>query len=289
MATARATTELHGDGPPLFDAFVRRKVDVDLVPWGSERDWSAYDGVVVRTTWDYIDDRTGFLEWAAAVAAVTKLANPVDVLAWNTDKRYLRDLNAAGLAVVHTHWVEPVDDPTIPKDWDDVVVKPAVSAGARRSARYGREGIDAALRHIESLLADGITAMVQPYVADVDSRGETGTYLFGGEPSHAITKGAVLRRDQPAPDDMHLGATQPVAAAPIDPDLVAFARRTLDAVPAGSGDVLYARVDTVTDASGRPMILEVELTEPFLWLETDPAGGERFAQAVVDWVLTSPG
>lgn len=271
----------------MFDAFARRAIDLELVPWGSDRDWSAFDGVVIRTTWDYIDDRTGFLEWAEVVAATSRLANPVDVLAWNTDKRYLRDLTAAGLPVVRTHWVEPGEEPTVPTDWDDVVVKPAVSAGARRSARYGRDHVDDARTHIESLLADGITAMVQPYVADVDSRGETGTYLFGGEPSHAITKGAVLHRDQPAPDDMHLGATQPVASAPIDPALVAFARRTLDAVPGGADNLLYARVDTVTDASGAPMILEVELTEPFLWLETDPAGGHRYAEAVAEWVLTS--
>lgn len=273
----------------MFDAFARREIHVELTPWGSRRDWSAYDGVVIRTTWDYIDDRAGFLEWAEAVAAVTKLANPVDVLAWNTDKRYLRELTATGLPVVSTHWIEPGEEPTVPSEWDDVVVKPAVSAGARRSARYGRDRVDAARRHIESLLADGITAMVQPYVADVDSRGETGTYLFGGEPSHAITKGAVLHRDQPAPDDMHLGATQRVTAAPIDPDLVGFARRTLDAAPGGADNLLYARVDTVRDAAGAPMILEVELTEPFLWLETDASGtaADRFAEAVAKWVLTS--
>ena len=288
MATARSTTELHGDGPPLLDAFARREIDLDLVPWGDDRDWSAYDGVVVRTTWDYIDDRAGFLDWAAAVGAATKLGNPVDVLAWNTDKRYLRELAASGLPVVLTHWVEPGDEPTVPEDWDDIVVKPAVSAGARRSARYGRDGLDAARRHIDSLVADGITAMVQPYVTDVDRRGETGTYLFGGVPSHAITKGAVLHRDQPAPDDMHLGATQPVAAVPIDADLVAFARRTLDLVPGGPTNVLYARVDTVSDETGAPMILEVELTEPFLWLETDASrtAADRFAQAVVEWVVS---
>ena len=255
------------------------------MPWGSDRDWSAYDGVVIRTTWDYVYDRAGFLDWADAVGAVTKLANPAEVLRWNTDKRYLRELTAAGLAVVHTHWVEPGEDPTVPSEWDDVVVKPAVSAGARRSGRYGRDNIDAALGHVESMLADGITAMVQQYVTDVDERGETGTYLFGGEPSHAITKGAVLHRDQPAPDDMHLGATQPVAAAPIDADLVAFARRTLDLVPGGSDNLLYARVDTVTDASGSPMILEVELAEPFLWLETDAGGtaADLYAKAVAEW------
>ena len=256
---------------------------MDLVPWGDDRDWSAFDAVVVRTTWDYIDDRDGFISWAERVALVTKLANPVDVLAWNTDKRYLRDLAEAGIPTVRTHWVEPGDEPAIPPDWADIVVKPRVSAGARRSGRY-RGGDTAAVAHVAALTADGNGAMVQPYVASVDERGETGTYLFGGEPSHAIVKGAVLRHDQRPPDDLHLGATQPVAGTTLDDALIAFARRVLDAVPGGADRLLYGRVDTTFTDDGSPMLLELELTEPYLWLETDASGAERYVAAITRWL-----
>lgn len=284
MATARSTTEMHGDGPPLADAFAGAGIAMETVPWGSDRAWSAFDGVVIRTTWDYIDDRDGFLAWAGDVSRVTNLANPLAVLAWNTDKRYLRDLAAAGIPTVPTHWIEPGSEPTLPEDWTDFVVKPAISAGARRSGRYRADDRRAALAHIAALLADGTAAMVQPYVATVDERGETGTYFFGGTPSHAIIKGPVLRHGYEPPDDLHLGATQSVSRTDLDDDVLAFSRRVLDAVPGGADQVLYARVDTAFTDDGKPMLLELELTEPFLWLETDPSGAERYVSAIAVWL-----
>ena len=259
-------------------------MDLELVPWGEDRDWSAFDGVVIRTTWDYIDDRDGFLAWASGVSQVTKLANPVDVLRWNTDKRYLRELAASGVATVETQWVEPDGAASPPSEWADYVVKPAISAGARRSGRYGPGDAEVARRHIEALLADGITAMVQPYVASVDVRGETGTYFFGGEASHAIIKGAILRQGYEPPADLHLGATQPVSHTELDDDLIAFGRKVMDAVPGGAEQLLYARVDTTFTDDGRPMLLELELAEPFLWLETDPTGGDRYVRAIAEWL-----
>jgi hypothetical protein len=278
LVTNRApTADLLTDGPLLLAAFERLGVEAELVPWGPGSQWSGFDGVLIRHTWDYIFDRDGFLAWAADVAQQTRLANPVEVLRWNTDKRYLRDLEAAGIRIVPTLWVEAGDDlPDV--EWAEFVVKPSVSAGARLSARY-RRGEDIA-PHVESIHGIGAVAMVQPYVDPVDGQHETGTYVFGGEVSHAIKKAPVLEDVRSPPLDLSAGSHQLVGPAVVDPALADHALAVLARAPA----VLYARVDTVPADDGQPMLMELEVTEPFLFLEHAPEGADRFARAAVRWL-----
>src|SRR5687768_4106441 len=108
------------DTPVLIDALVELGLDAEPVVWDSAADWASYDLVVVRNTWDYASRREEFLTWADKIE---NLANSADVLRWNTDKRYLRELAEAGVPVVPTLW-----DPEGLPEWNDYVIKPAVSA-----------------------------------------------------------------------------------------------------------------------------------------------------------------
>jgi glutathione synthase/RimK-type ligase-like ATP-grasp enzyme len=250
-----------------------------LVPWGG--DMSDYEGAVVRGAWDYILDRNAFLDWAKTVP---KLANPFEVLCWNTDKRYLRELEASGIPVVTTQWSD-VPGWSLPDG--PFVVKPAVSAGGRNSARYGgRADGDTARAHVAALEAAGDVAMIQPFVPSVDTVGETGTYVFGGRVSHAIRKGGVLQEGAPASADLNMGSLDTVTGRAVDPSLASFA---LDVLAASPGPCLYARVDTVADEDGSPMLMELEVAEPYLFLaraEDPAAAADRFAAAVAAWLAT---
>lgn len=270
---------MHEDGPLLIAAFSKLGVETEVVPWTSEPPWASFDAALVRNTFDYVFDRDAFLAWADEVGRQTRLANSVDVLRWNTDKRYLRDLAAAGIPIVPTIWLE-TGDALAELEWADFVVKPTVSCGARLSARYSR-GADIA-GHVDRIHAIGAAAMIQPYLATIDD-GETGTYVFGGEASHAISKRPVLADVSEPMDDLSGGAHQGVGPADVDPELTAFAARVLDAAP----DVLYSRVDTVLDEDGAPMLMELEATEPYLFLEHAPDGADRFAEAVCRWLGVS--
>jgi len=276
LVTNKESADLHTDGPRLAAAFERLGVDTAVVPWGGGTDWARFDGVLIRNTWDYVFDRDGFLAWAEAVSATTPIANSVSVLRWNTDKRYLRDLSAAGIPVVPTVWAEP-GHPLPRVEWKDFVVKPSVSAGARLSARYGHG--DDITGHVARIYALGAAAMIQPYVASLADDEETGTYVFGGEVSHAVTKAPVLESMRAPRDDLEAGAHQLVGPAEVDPRFAAFALGVLAAAP----PVLYARVDTVVD-NGEPMLMELEVTEPFLFLEHAPEAADRFAKAALRWL-----
>jgi hypothetical protein len=274
LTVAQHDGTLHDDGPPLLAAFERLGMGAEVVPWGPGPDWSSYDGVLIRGTWDYILDRGRFLAWAATVP---RLANPVDVLRWNTDKEYLRDFEAAGIPTVPTLWVGR-DDEVPAVEWDDFVVKPSISAGARLSARY-RRGDDIAA-HLTAIHDAGSIAMIQPYLASVDTTGETGTYVFGGQVSHAIRKGGILAEGRGPSASIDAGSHQQVGPSSVDPALAEFAQRVLAATP----PVLYARVDTVPGPEGEPLLIELEVTEPYLFLVHDPPAADRLAAAVRDWL-----
>jgi hypothetical protein len=287
LATAAEFADLDEDAPALLAALSRLGLAGEAAVWTDPRiDWSAYDLVVVRSTWDYHHRRDEFVAWAERVAAVTRLANPAPVVRWNTDKTYLRALAGAGLPVVPTEWLEPGDDFVVPEH-GEYVVKPAVSAGSKDTNRYGAGDHDElAVAHVRALLAAGRTVMVQPYLDAVDTAGETALLYVGDELSHAVRKGPLLT---PAMEPV-AGAYKEEEILPREPGPVerAVSEQVLDALagvcPAGRADLLFARVDLVPGSDGQPVLLELELTEPSLFLVHDGADGAdaaaRFAAAI---------
>ncbi|MFC4907961.1 ATP-grasp domain-containing protein [Actinomadura gamaensis] len=276
MKVAIATFSLIPDGGAeaalLRAALADLGVTAEPVVWNDPAaGWPSYDLTVIRSTWDYIDHRAEFLAWADSLPNV---ANPASVLRWNTDKRYLRDLAAAGVPTVPTLW-DPDDLP----DWDEFVVKPAVSAGSRDTARWRRGVEDEQARaHLAALR--GAPAMVQPFLSAVDTEGETALVYCDGEFSHAARKAPILRAGAGV-EGLVTGADGRGAITPARPTeaQLALADRALSAVPGGS-DLLYARVDMVTGPDGTPVLMELELTEPSLFLDIAPDSAARFAKAI---------
>ena len=278
-----------------------RGVRVEAAVWDDpDVDWTAYDLAVVRSTWDYYPRCDEFLAWARRVP---RLANPAAVLAWNTDKRYLRDLAAAGVAIAPTTWIEPGAAWT-PADAGEVVVKPAVSGGGIDTGRYDLADADErrlAVAHAARLSGDGRLVMVQPYLAAVDEHGETALMFLGGRYSHTVRKGALLTGPDVVVEGLY--RQEVITAREPAPDQVAAAEAVLAAVPFDRDDLLYARVDLIPAGvasgcseaesavkrprlatgragAGAPLLLEIELTEPSLFLGTAPGAPERFADAV---------
>jgi glutathione synthase/RimK-type ligase-like ATP-grasp enzyme len=278
-ALALATCAEVADGDPddagLPAALAAQGVHAAWAVWDDESvDWSRFDGVLVRSTWDYHGRRDAFLDWARSVPRVL---NAPGVLAWNTDKRYLGELAAAGLPVVRTTFVTPGRRAALPDD--AFVVKPAVSAGSRDTARFAG-GEDARARAlVADIAATGRVAMIQPYLESVDAHGETALVFLAGRFSHAIRKGALLVEGQ-GPTQELFAAEQiaPCAPRPAELDI---ATRVVAHATARFGVLPYARVDLVAAEDGAPLVLELELTEPSLFFAHGPAEApERLAAAV---------
>lgn len=239
-------------------------------------DWSQYERVVVRGTWDYTRRLDDFLAWTERVG--TRLVNAPALIAWNADKRYLTELAAAGLPVVPTTVVEPGD--ALPALTGEVVVKPTVSAGSRDTARFRPAERDAAAQLLTAIHASNRAALVQPYVDSVDTRGETALVYVDGTFSHALGKRALLA---PGGADGANSHTDPSVMSVRDPAageqrvaemILGWVRDRFGAVPT------YARVDLVDDAAGQPQLIELEVIEPCLFFGLVPDAAPRLAAAL---------
>jgi hypothetical protein len=279
LATCATLPDLDPDERLLMAPLHALGMTAEAAVWDDPGvDWAAFDLVVIRSTWDYTARRDAFLAWTRSVP---RLVNPADIVAWNTDKRYLADLAAAGLPVVPTAWIEPGQPVDLPATGVHVL-KPAVGAGSVDAARYSLHAEhEAALAraHAERLLAARQTVMVQPYLHAIEEHGEAGLIFVGGEFSHAVTKGAMLVDQRELVAGMYKAETI-TPRTPSDAEL-ALARAALAAVPGNAERLAYARVDLVPGPDGAPLIIELELTEPSLFMGTAPGSPERFARALL--------
>ena len=289
LVTAAAACDLDEDLPPLVDALRAAGAEVHAPNWDDAAvDWSTFDVALLRSTWDYTLRLPEFLAWIKRVANATRLLNPAEVVAWNTDKHYLALLERAGVPIVPSAFVEPGTDASARlsqflalHDSAEFVVKPAIGAGSRDAQRYGRAQREAALVHAQRLLADQRSVLLQPYLDRVDEHGETALVYFGGRFSHAIRKGPLLRKGEGP--TRALFATEHITPRSPDATEFAVAERTLAAIPFAQ-PLLYARVDLIHETDGAPRVLELELTEPSLFFAHAEGSAERFATAILQAV-----
>jgi glutathione synthase/RimK-type ligase-like ATP-grasp enzyme len=278
LATTAAARDLDEDYAPLAGAFQALGHSVAAPGWDDAGiAWQRFDVVLLRSTWNYTEDLPAFLGWASAVSAQTRLYNPVATLRWSTDKRYLLELERAGVPIVPSRFTAP-GAPWAAPAAPEFVIKPSIGAGSRGARRFAASELEAARAHVARLHAAGYHALTQPYLHSVDDYGETALVLFDGELSHAFRKGPLLTRG--AGDVQGLFARETIDPRLADASERDVATRAVAAIPGGAP--LYARVDLIRDAAGTPCVLELELAEPSLYFNCAPGSAARFAQRVLE-------
>ena len=232
-----------------------------------------FDRVLPLLAWGYHFQHARWLRacetWARDGIAISNSAN---VLAWNSDKRYLSALAARGVEIPPTIFTDDLSQALVDRVLADtgageLIVKPAVSGGAWKTQRLRRGDLVGAAR--------GTPMLVQPYLPTIETEGETSLLFFGGRFSHAVNKRPVAGefRIQEEFGGLYSPVPSPPAGA------VALAEQVLAAV---DEPLLYARIDMVPDADGRWLLMEAELIEPDFYLNVDPAQGAGFARALRD-------
>ncbi len=274
-ATCDPLPEPDPDEPLLRAAVAAEGGEYDLAAWdGPSVDWARADLVVPRSTWNYYERPGEFLAWARRVASVTRLLNPLAVIEANVDKAYLVGLERAGVPIVPTELVRRGDSRSLAaiaeaRGWHDLVIKPAIGARSWGNLRVGTADLARGEAHLAAL-AEERDVLVQPYLSAVEDHGERSLVWIDGALTHSIRK-------QPRFGD---DAEQVSEVAEPLPD---GAQAIVDAALATQAphELLYARVDVVPDASGRLVVMELELIEPSLFFAQDPMALERFARALV--------
>lgn len=287
LATCRNLPGWEADDLPFERALRDRGVELSHVVWDApDADWSAYDAVLIRTTWDYMERRDEFVQWAERVAGVTRLMNPAEVVRWNTDKHYLRDLAERGVRTLPTAWLERGSTPDLDGELERLgatrgFLKPAVGAKARETLRFDRDpvGLARARAHCARLLPDE-SLILQPYQESVEHGGELSVIFFDGEPSHAVRKVPVSGDYRVQDDFGALDAPEPMTGE-LEAASEGVLARAQERLGETVGPLLYARVDFLRDDADVLCLNELELVEPSLFFRHDLAAADRLAEALL--------
>lgn len=246
-----------------------------MAVWSDATDWSRFDAVVVGACWDYHLRHESFLSWTQALDDLgVALWNPSATIRWNHHKSYLGELAARGIRVVPTRVLkqnEAVEPAALFRELsaERIVIKPAISASAHRTWILDRAG-QCGEADLRAATSAGDT-LAQPFIAEITAAGEWSLVFIDRRYSHAVLKRPAAGEFRSQADH---GGSVIVEAAPRG--LIDFAECVLAATDHGA---LYARVDLVVAPSG-PLLMELELIEPELFLRHEPGAAERLANAI---------
>ncbi len=278
FATCQKMPEMTDDDRLVAKALRMERVGVHSAVWDApDVDWSRFDRVIIRSTWDYHLKPEQYARWLLGfLSAGNRLWNPPEAVLQNLNKRYLSEWGAKGINVVPTSYQEAIRGLALPEilkrlPWEEVVIKPAVSASAFGTWRTSRSTAEADQARFAELTRER-DILIQPFIPEIAAQGEWSLIFFGGEYSHSILK-------RPAADDFrvqpHLGGSA-VLAEPA-PELIQQAKKVLSKV---GQPLLYARVDGIV-REGRFILMELEINEPVLFLGLSQGAPQRFARAIL--------
>ena len=253
----------------------------EFVSWRTKNvNWNKFEAVIIRSPWDYQEDAESFLSVLAEIErSNARLENCFDVVRWNINKQYLKELESHGVTIVPTYW-----EASFAKDkvagyfehyhCEQLIIKPLISANADNTFWLDKSNFYSKLEALEEVFL-GSACMVQPFVQEIIEEGEYSLFYFNGELSHSIVK-------KPKSGDFrvqeeHGGLITPTTPEPTLMDCGNKANQVIESIH----DVpLYARLDFVR-YKDKFVMMEAELIEPSLYFNMDESSPERFAKAFV--------
>ena len=274
--------ELLTEDVPLREELIALGHHAVSVSWSDKSaDWTQFDLVIIRSTWDYYKRFDAFNQWMDMLESKgIPTWNPIALMRWNSNKTYLRDLEAKGIEIVPTEWVDRNNDRhlstiLLATGWEKAILKPAISGGSYLTVPIDASNTDEHQATLQQILTTG-PAMIQPFLPEIVSVGEYSLLYFGGEYQFTILK---------APKDGDYRVQQEFGGSTrkVQPtaEQLATANKIMQAI---DHPTLYARVDGV-QVNGRFQLMELELIEPHLYMEYEPGSLQKFAAMIGDWVL----
>ena len=281
LAVDSATFDLTADDRILAEALRQLGLTPTAHRWGLPVPPGA--NVLIRSTWDYVESPARFASWLDHLEAQeARVFNSTGVLRWNMHKRYLIDLDRAGVPTVPTELLESgtaadLSEIMASRGWADVVVKPAVGGTARHAIHLGRTGEAECRRQMAELLRRE-DVVIQPFIPTVTAHGELSVVAIAGVPLLAVKKSA-------APGDWRVQTDFGGSAerTELTEELTTLARAALHGVTAPTA---YARIDVLRSEGGELQIIELELVEPELFFRLDPAVAHSLARHLRDEFTT---
>ncbi|WP_395375173.1 RimK family alpha-L-glutamate ligase [Marinicella sp. W31] len=252
-----------------------------VVSWSNpDFDWRSTQAILFKSTWDYFHRFDEFSAWLEQVKHHTKAINPIEIIEWNLNKKYLIDLHNKGIRIVDSLVIEQGQQTALEPYFEqfnvsELIVKPLVSGAARHTYKVNASNLTEVQKNFDQLIqAEGF--LIQPFQQNVITQGEISLMIMGGEFTHAIQKIA-KPGDFRVQDDFG-GTVHPYFA---NAEEIKFAEQ---AVAACDPMPLYARVDVIRDNNNQLALMELELIEPEVFFRFNQAATFKLADAVVDFL-----
>ena len=261
----------------LKSAFESQGLKVDITYWDNPSyEWQQTKSVLFRTVWDYFERFDEFWDWLEQVKTKTRLINSYELIKWNIDKHYLRDLKNNDIQVVPTYFADRGNNISLQEianlnDWKHIVIKPAISASAFNTYKITNDEIEQKEQLFHELLQTH-DMLVQPFFPTISELGEASLMVFGGKFTHAILKKAKAG-DFRVQDDF--GGT--VHDYNPTQEEIKFAEKVFQSC---TSLPIYGRVDIVWDSNKHIYLSELEIIEPELWIRNRPESANKIAEAV---------
>ncbi len=266
----------------LEDGIVKKALEklhlkVDRKSWSDPNfDWTSTKFILFRTTWDYFDRFDEFSSWIDKVSQQTTLLNSEQIIRWNIDKHYLKDLEENGVHICETYFVETGTQATLKElhskyKLNDFVLKPCVSGAARHTYKIHQSEID----QYESIFQELISKeamMLQPFQHNIVSKGELSLMVMNGNYTHGILK--IAKEGDFRVQDDYGGTVHNYEASPEE---IAYAEHAVKSCPEMP---IYARVDVFLDNQNKLALAELELIEPELWFRNHPEAADELAKGI---------
>ena len=254
----------------------KRHIQADVVVWNDPGvNFTDYDCLIFRTTWDYFEQPELFSAWLERIAKLgIRTLNPISAIRRNQHKFYLKQLQELGVAIIPTVFVEKnagKDLATLmPEQWQKLIIKPAVSGGAHLTRLFERSEIASVLAEYTPIAIER-DLLIQPFMPEIQEQGELSLLFFGGKFSHAVLKRPIAGEFRV---QSQFGGSY--RAIEVSEELIATA---LKIIAAFGGELVYARVDGII-ADGKFLLMELELIEPDLYFDYNKGAKNRYLAAL---------
>ena len=277
ILTCEKLPNLNPEDQKIIPALAKHNIEATAAIWNDKSiNWNNFDYLIFRNTWDYFEKETEFKIWLNQIAQMEiKTLNPIAIIKQNIHKFYLRDMEQRGITILPTVFIDKTANlnlaELIPAHWKKAVIKPAFSAGSYLTEVFEISEIQAISEKYKSIAVEK-ELLLQEFMPEIQTLGETSFIFFNKKFSHAVNK-------KPVDGDFRVQSLFGGQYTLVHPSskLIEKAQKIVDSLPK---DLLYARVDGILVES-ELYLMEIECIEPDLYFELSENSLDRFVSAIV--------
>ncbi|WP_338409484.1 hypothetical protein [uncultured Flavobacterium sp.] len=281
LLTCQALPNLTKSDQLLIPALAKHKINAHAVIWDDKTvNWSDFDYLVFRNTWDYYEKHDAFNSWLNHIESIgVKTLNSIEIIQKNKHKFYLKELESTGIKIIPTLFIKKTEDlnltEILPSHWTKAVIKPAFSAGSYLTELFDAKN-SAAVSKKYKKIASQKELLLQQFMPEIKTVGETSFIFFNKKFSHCINK-------KPVENDFRIQVQFGGTYTLVHPkqELINQAQNIVNTI---KGDLLYARVDGII-IENQIQLMEIECIEPDLYFNLAANSQDLFVSSLLELIV----